>query len=65
MLDGLTSLIRANLREAIMERIEPDIRAAIDTAMDTFKVRIEASEDAVRGHPVVNVLIDRVNRKAP
>lgn len=59
MLDGLTERIRAELRKKIVERIEPDINAAIDAAMESFKIAIEAHRDHYHMQDTIRVLLER------
>lgn len=59
MIDGLTSRIRDELRRIIMARIEPDIQAAIDAGLDSFKATIESYRDPMMMRDTVNVLIER------
>lgn len=57
MLDGLTSRIRAALREIIMERLAPDVDAAVEAGVASLKMAIEAHTDQYHMNNVVNILI--------
>jgi len=59
MIEGLTSCIRNELRKRIMERIEPDINAAVDAGIAAFKTTIESWRDPETMRDVVRVLIER------
>ena len=59
MLDGLTSRIRDELRKRILERIEPDIQAAVDAGLASFKAAIESYNEHHNMRNVVHVLIER------
>jgi len=59
MLDGLTSHIRAALKDKIMERLQPDIDAAIDAGMETFKAAIQSYHEARNMRDTIRVLIER------
>ena len=59
MLDGLTTLIRDELRLRIMEKIEPDIDAALDAGLAAFKITIESYREPHNLRDVVRVLIER------
>lgn len=59
MLDGLISRIRSELRERIIASIEPDIAAAIDAAIDGFKVGIESYREAHNMRDTIRILVDR------
>jgi hypothetical protein len=59
MLDGLTSRIRDALRQRILDRIEPDIQAAVDAGLASFKATIESYRDPMHMRDTVRVLIER------
>lgn len=59
MLDGLTSRIRTELKARILERIDPDVNAAVDAALDGFKTAIESYRDYAHMQDVVRVIIER------
>jgi hypothetical protein len=59
MLQGLLDRIRADLKVRILERIEPDIEAALDSAIAAFKVSINRKLDASDAIEVIKVLIER------
>ena len=59
MLDGLTSTIRDELRKRILERIEPDIQAAVNAGLESFKVTIESYRENGPMRDTVRVLIER------
>jgi len=63
MLDGLLSHIRDNLRSKIMERVQPDMDAAVEAAISELKVRILSHQDYMGAHPVISVLIDGVKKQ--
>lgn len=63
MIEGLEDLIRTRLRERIMERIEPDIKAAIDSSIEHFKATIETYRDPYQMRDTIKVIIER--RDAP
>ena len=59
MIEGLVSTIRTELRKRILERIEPDIQAAINGSLESFKVAIESYRDYANMRYTVSVLIER------
>ncbi len=59
MLDGLTSRIRDALRKRILESLEPDIQAAIDAGLSSFKAAIESYHEAHNMRDTIRVLIER------
>jgi hypothetical protein len=59
MIEGLTDRIRSELKKRITERIEPDIDAAVEAALASFKSTIETMTDGYHMQNVVRVLIDR------
>ena len=63
MMDGLLNRIRIELRQRIMERIEPDIKDAIEAATAALKVHIEASRDDYHMQNVVKILITNVGQQ--
>lgn len=58
MLDGLTDLIRNKLRERILARIRPDIDAAVEEALEAFKITIQSYSEAHYMRDTVRVLIE-------
>jgi actin-related protein len=62
MLEGLTSRIRSELKARILERIEPDVNAAVDAALDGFKGAIESYRDYAQMRDVVQIIIERRDR---
>jgi hypothetical protein len=59
-MDGMISLIREQIRDAIMKVVQPDIDAAVDAACAQFKVRITTYKDhAMFGEPVVHAIVER------
>lgn len=59
MLDGLTDRIRKELKERIVKSIEPDINAAVDAALESFKVAIKAHHDDCYMQDTIRVLVER------
>lgn len=59
MLEGLTSRIREELKRRILERIEPDVDAAVEASLQAFKVTIESYREAHNMRDTVRVLIER------
>lgn len=59
MLDGLTSRIRNELRKRILERIEPDIEAAVNAGLAAFKTTIETWREPHNMRDTIRVLIER------
>lgn len=59
MLDGLTSHIRSALKDRIMARLQPDIDAAIDAGMETFKAAIQSYHEAHNMRDTIRVLIEK------
>lgn len=59
MLEGLTNMIRKELRKRIMERIEPDIEEAVNASLAAFKTTIESYRDPEMMRDTVRVLIER------
>jgi hypothetical protein len=59
MLDGLTNMVRDNLRKRIVEKIQPDIDAAVEDALASFKAAIETYRDPLHMRDTVRVLIER------
>jgi hypothetical protein len=64
MLEGLTSRIRDELRKRIMQRIEPDIEAAVDAGLAAFKATVESYRDPMMMRDTVRVLIERKDGNA-
>lgn len=58
MLAGLTELIRDKLRARIMDRIKPDVDAAVDEALAQFKTTIEGYREPHNMRNTVRVLIE-------
>lgn len=58
MLDGLMTVIKASLRERIMERIRPDIDAAVEAGCSALQVAVQGWQDPVMMRAVVKVLIE-------
>jgi hypothetical protein len=54
---ALEKHIADNLRARIMERVKPDIDAAVAAALAEFKTSIETYKDNVMGREVFSVLI--------
>lgn len=59
MIDGLMSRVRSELRARILERIEPDISAAVDAAAASFEVAVKAYHEPHERMATVRVLIER------
>lgn len=64
MLDGLMDRIRMSLRERIMERIQPDIDAAVEAGCETFRAAVASYLDPMGMRQVVKVLIEDRRTKA-
>lgn len=64
MLDGLMGRIRASPRERIMERMQPDIDAAVEAGCETFRAAVASYHDPMEGRQVVKVLIEDRRTKA-
>lgn len=60
LVDEFTSAVRVGLREKIMERLEPDIAAAVDAGVASLKTVIEAYADHQHQRTIINVLIKQV-----
>lgn len=58
MSDALVERIRSALRERILERIEPDIKSAIDVGMESFKATIGAWKDPSSYHSIIKVILE-------
>jgi hypothetical protein len=65
MLEGLTSRIRSELKARILERIEPDVNAAVDAALDGLKTAIESYRDHANMRDVVRIIIERKDITPP
>jgi hypothetical protein len=65
MLDGLTSRIRTELKAIILERIESDVNAAVDAAIDGLKTAIETYRDHVSMRDVIRIIVDRKDLASP
>lgn len=65
MLNGLTSRIRDALRKRILESIEPDIEAAINAGLESFKATIESYREHENMRGVIRVLIERKDSVSP
>lgn len=59
MLEGLTSRIRSELKARILERIEPDVNAALDAALEGLKAAIHSYRDHAQLRDVVKIIIER------
>lgn len=59
MLDGLISRIRDELRNRILESINPEIEAAIDAALKSFDVAIKGYHEPHELRNTIRVLIER------
>jgi len=59
MLQGLTDLVRTNLKKIILERIEPDIEAAIDSSLETFKCSLSSMVDFRGMERFIKVIVER------
>ena len=62
MLEGLLGCIRSELRERILERIEPDIKAAVDAAVETFKINIHQYHELEYGRDMIKLMIERKDK---
>lgn len=59
MARGLEDRIREHLKARILERIEPDIQAALDSAIEAFKLDVTAWHDMANMRDVVKVIVER------
>jgi hypothetical protein len=55
-----TARVAAELRQRILERIEPDIKAAVAAGVASLKVDIQAYADLMRQRLVFQAIIDNV-----
>lgn len=62
MLRALVDRIRNNLKERILERIQPDIEAAIDSSLEAFKVSLQSLHDTEYQRDTVRILIERKDK---
>lgn len=58
MLDGLYRMIRKNMRERILEAIQPEIDQAIEAACETFEASVHAMVSPSRMETVIKVIIE-------
>ena len=63
MLEGLTDLIRDKLRERIMAKIQPDIDAAVEEALASFKTTIESYREPMYMRDTVRVMIENKTKQ--
>lgn len=59
-MDEFITAVRTGLRDKIMERLEPDITAAVDAGVASLKTQIEAYAEHLHQRTVVNVWIDKM-----
>jgi hypothetical protein len=57
MLRGLTDHVRAALRKRIMDRIEPDVDAAVEAGLATFEAAIQAHCDPMQMRDTIQVIL--------
>jgi len=62
-LHGVMEHLRAGLRAKIMERIEPDIQAAVEETAATLAVGLRQMEDFASGRRVLHLVVDGVKRE--
>jgi hypothetical protein len=58
MTDALIGSIRDALKARILERLEPDLNAAVDAGMETFKTTIAAWKDHASYDTIIKVILE-------
>ncbi len=59
MLDGLTDRIRSDLKARILEKIEPDINAAVEASIESLKLAIESHRDYTHMQDVIKFIVEK------
>ena len=59
MIEGFTDRVKAQLKKEILDKLMPDVDAAVDLAFAGFKVAVEQHKDMVNIASVVRVILEK------